>query len=44
MYLGVYSNVRTRTWYNVDTLKKELRDLLKERNDYKEIYGDKNDE
>ncbi|MFA7111835.1 MAG: hypothetical protein WC174_05710 [Bacilli bacterium] len=33
-YLGVYAHLRTYTWYNVDTLKKELRDLLKQRNDY----------
>ncbi len=33
-YLGVYAHQRTYTWYNVDTLKKELRDLLKQRNDY----------
>lgn len=35
LYLGVYAHRRTYTWYNVDTLKKELRELLKQRNDYK---------
>lgn len=34
LYLGVYAHQRTYTWYNVDTLKKELRELLKQRNDY----------
>lgn len=35
LYLGVYAHWRTYTWYNVDTLKKELRELLKQRNDYR---------
>ena len=30
--LGIYSNKRTRVWYNTDTLKVELRELLKHRN------------
>lgn len=34
LYLGVYAHRRTYTWYDVDTLKKELRELLKQRNDY----------
>lgn len=32
--LGVYANLRSRVWYDTDTLKKELRHLLKQRNDY----------
>lgn len=36
LYLGAYAHQRTYVWYNVDTLKKELRDLLKQRNDYVE--------
>lgn len=42
LYFGIYANQRTYTWYNVDTLKKELRELLKERNDYN-IIRNKND-
>ncbi|RNC63780.1 hypothetical protein D7D25_14815 [Proteiniphilum sp. X52] len=34
LYLGFYAHKRTYTWYNTDTLKKELRELLKQRNDY----------
>ena len=34
LYLGVYAHRRTYIWYNVDTLKKELRELLKQRDDY----------
>jgi hypothetical protein len=29
LYLGTYSNVRVRAWYDTDTLKKEIRDLIK---------------
>jgi len=35
--LGVYSNSRTKVWRDTDTLKKELREQLKERDDYKEF-------
>jgi hypothetical protein len=38
--LGVYSHSRTKVWHNTDTLKKELREQLKERDDYKEITKD----
>ncbi|MDR2473856.1 MAG: glycosyltransferase family 39 protein [Tannerella sp.] len=34
IYLGWYANIRTHTWHDSDTLKKEIRDLLKQRNDY----------
>jgi hypothetical protein len=34
IYLGVYSNIRSRVWRDSDTLKKELRELLQQRNDY----------
>jgi hypothetical protein len=34
IYLGVYSNIRSRVWHDSDTLKKELRELLQQRNDY----------
>lgn len=37
LYLGIYSNSYTKTWQNSDSLKKELRLLLKERKDSKEI-------
>ena len=33
LYLGTYSNMRIRSWYDSDTLKKEMRDLLKQRGD-----------
>ena len=36
LYFGVYSNLRSRVWYNTDTLKKELRDILQEREDYQD--------
>lgn len=35
--LGIYANVRTRVWYNTDTLKKEIRHLLKQRSEYKQL-------
>jgi hypothetical protein len=34
LYLGVYSGIRVTAWYDTDLLKKEIRELLKERNDY----------
>ena len=34
LYLGIYSNLRVRDWYDTDTIKKEMRDLLKQRDDY----------
>ena len=40
-YLGVYAHRRTYVWYNVDTLKKELGESLKQRNDY-HIYKPNN--
>jgi hypothetical protein len=36
LYLGVYANLHSRVWQSTDTLKKELRERLKERNDYEE--------
>lgn len=35
LYFGVYTNIRCRVWENTDTLKKEIRELLKKREDYK---------
>jgi hypothetical protein len=37
LYLGAYANIRTKVWHDTDTIKKELRELLKERNDYQEV-------
>lgn len=37
IYLGIYSNSYTRVWENSNSLKKELRLLLKQRKDSKEI-------
>jgi hypothetical protein len=34
LYMGIYANLRSHVWHNTDTLKKELRELLKEKNDY----------
>lgn len=34
LYMGIYSNQRTYVWYNTDTLKQELRDLLQRRDNY----------
>jgi hypothetical protein len=36
LYLGIYANRRSYVWYNTDTLKKEIRELLKDRNEYEE--------
>ena len=39
LYFGAYSNNRCRVWHNSDTLKKEIKELLKQRDDYvEEIY------
>jgi hypothetical protein len=35
LYLGIYANARTRVWYDTDTLKEEIRHILKQREDYK---------
>ena len=37
LYFGIYTNIRSRVWYNTDSLKKEIRELLKEREDFKEL-------
>jgi len=34
LYFGIYANIRSRVWHDTDSLKKEIRELLKERNDY----------
>ena len=34
LYFGVYTNLRSRVWHDTDSLKKEIKELLKERNDY----------
>ncbi|SFK34082.1 hypothetical protein SAMN05216357_101371 [Porphyromonadaceae bacterium KH3CP3RA] len=38
LYFGIYAHQRTYTWYDTDALKKELRELLKQRNDYHLFY------
>ncbi len=40
--LGIYTRQRSMVWYSSDTLKKELRDLIKERNEFehKPAYND----
>ena len=40
-YLGIYAHTRTYVWYDTDTLKKEIREILKERDDYKEEKEEK---
>lgn len=40
LYMGLYSNHRTYAWYNTDTLKQELRDLLQRRKNYGVEYYD----
>lgn len=37
LVLGIYTNIRIRVWHDTDTLKYELRELLKQRNDFNEI-------
>lgn len=32
--LGVFSNIRSREWHNTDSIKKDLRELIKQRPDY----------
>jgi hypothetical protein len=34
LYFGIYTNIRSRVWHDSNSLKKEIRELLKERNDY----------
>jgi hypothetical protein len=34
LYFGIYTNIRSRVWHDTDSVKKEIRELLKERNDY----------
>ncbi|MDR3266255.1 MAG: glycosyltransferase family 39 protein [Tannerella sp.] len=34
LFLGAYSNMRCHDWKNTDTIKKEIRELLKQRDDY----------
>jgi hypothetical protein len=36
LYMGIYANIRSRVWHDTDSLKKEIRELLKERDDYEE--------
>ena len=33
-FLAIYSNIRCRDWKDVDSIKKEIRELLKKREDY----------
>ncbi len=39
LYLGVYTNLRSRVWYDTDTLKKDMRELLESRDDFSEEKG-----
>jgi hypothetical protein len=34
LFLGAYSNMRCRDWKNTDTIKREIRELIKQRDDY----------
>jgi hypothetical protein len=34
LYLGIYSGLRCLDWKNTDTIKKEIRELLRQRKDY----------
>ena len=34
LFFTIYSNIRTRDWKDVDSIKKEIRELLKKRDDY----------
>jgi hypothetical protein len=34
LYFGIYSNIRCRVWHDTDSLKKEIRELLKDRHDF----------
>lgn len=35
--LGIYSHQRTKVWYNTETLKQELREVIKERSDIQHL-------
>lgn len=37
IFLGVFSNIRCREWKDTESIKKELRDLLKQRDDYDSV-------
>ena len=39
LYFGVYANLRSRDWYDTDTLKKEVLDLRKERENVTTTYN-----
>lgn len=41
LYLGIYSNIRIRAWYDTETLKTEIKELLKQRNDVESFFNDK---
>jgi len=43
LYFGIYAHKRTYTWYNVDTLKKEIRGLIQEQKDDNNQTNFKND-
>jgi hypothetical protein len=35
LFLGTYSNLRSRDWHDTDSIKKEIRELIETRDDYK---------
>ncbi len=39
LYLGIYTNLRSRVWYDTDTLKMEMRELLRSRDDFEKTEG-----
>ena len=39
LYFGIYANLRSRDWYDTDTLKKEVLDLRKERENVTTTYN-----
>lgn len=34
LYIGIYANMRTHVWFDSETLKQEVRELIYQRNDY----------
>ena len=40
--LGIYSNTRSREWYNTDSIKKDLREIIKKRPKYVPTEDEKN--
>jgi hypothetical protein len=43
LFLGVYAHARTYVWHDTDSLKKELREKIKQRNGIEALKNEKDD-